>query len=42
MFKLGSPPATTGTLPDATNTQNLKMKKPEQDAMIPKNNLQQT
>lgn len=42
MFKLGSPPPPQAALPDATNAQNLKMKKPEQDSITPRNNLQQT
>jgi len=37
MFKLGAPP------PDATTTAtNLKTKKPEQEPMITRNNLQLT
>jgi hypothetical protein len=36
MFKLGAPPT------DPAATTNLKMKKPEQEPMIAKNNLKQT
>jgi hypothetical protein len=41
MFKLGSPPP-TDTTTTTTPTPNLKMKKPEQESMINRNNLQQT
>jgi hypothetical protein len=37
MFKLGSPQTDT-----TTTTPNLKMKKPEQESIIPRNNLKQT
>jgi len=40
MFKLGSPPALAQG--DATTPSNLKMKKPEQEPMITRNNLKQT
>jgi hypothetical protein len=35
MFKLGSPPTDT-------TTPNVKMKKPEQESILIRNNLQQT
>ena len=37
MFKLGAPQTDTATTPP-----NLKMKKPEQEPMITRNNLKQT
>jgi hypothetical protein len=41
MFKLGSPPSSQ--IDAATSPPpNLKMKKPEQDPMITRNNLKQT
>jgi hypothetical protein len=36
MFKLGAPPIDTTPIP------NVKMKKPEQESIITRNNLQQT
>jgi hypothetical protein len=45
MFKLSLPPTEvpiTTTAATTTTTPNLKMKKPEQESMITKNNLQQT
>jgi hypothetical protein len=42
MFKLGSPPVDTTTTTATTTPANLKMKKPEQEPMITRNNLQQT
>jgi len=38
MFKLGSPPTDTTT----TVIPNVKMKKPEQESIVIRNNLQQT
>ncbi|CAF1093497.1 unnamed protein product [Rotaria sordida] len=42
MFKLGSLPTDTVTTTTTTTTPNLKSKKPEQDPLVPRNNLQQT
>ncbi|CAF3020652.1 unnamed protein product [Rotaria sp. Silwood2] len=42
MFKLGSVPTDTVATTTTTTTPNMKTKKPEQDTMIPRNNLQQT
>ena len=41
MFKLGSPPP-PATATTAETTANAKMKKPEQESLTPRNNLQQT